>query len=698
MLTTDQIVRPDIFQEAMQLHYDYLKKMTGYEDDAEIKRFVKDTFRERYQGKRIIYNKTVSPGNEKIVEDDFYKFLNQQKSKVITPAGSMYKPTIEQSSFIAEMVVDKLKERKKVKKKQLAAEAVGDDLEAKRCWYQQATIKINCNSLPGGFGSPFNIFYDKPGYNTITSAARCMIVRAYTVAEQLLGGNFSWFSEDELVNHILLNLRLRPSDDQINQAIQKYKLKMIDHMQLIDFYTETLHRYCPGCQMASVDRLVSRLTPLEVTFLFYYCNLRHIMWYNSEIFKGFIHYVFDTSKVQLDPNVTADDIFKQDETVLAITTVGLAKEFNNYSIKIIVEEHPELIPKVVAYCKSIEKKVHMLDLLFDTFVNTDADIPEVRKKQMTWRNTVIISDTDSEIFTAAEWDDWYRGGIHYDITDESYQITSLVIYWLHHSVRHACYRYSILHGVSPEHRRVLAMKNEFLYPIMLLFGIKKTYCGIQAVQEGVILPKPKADIKGQTLRGSSICSTSLDFIQNFIENDVLYPSIQGKLSANKLIDKVLGWEHNIMDSIKRGETEFLQITSLKYERDYSDPESTSVFFAWMFWQAVYAKQYGDVQPPAKVIYVSLYTPTAGYYQELEKMNKHVYQETMKFVEQHKKFPNNVLINPAANAIPKEIIPLVDYKKIIYHNCSALYRVLNKLNIGVAHLNKETKTLLMDLYG
>ena len=294
-----------------------------------------------------------------------------------------------------------------------------------------------------------------------------------------------------------------------------------------------------------VDKLLApyrhRLTPLEVTFLFYYCNLRHIMWYNSEIFKGFIHYVFDTSKVQIDPNVTADDIFKQDETVLAITTVGLAKEFNNYSIKIIVEEHPELIPKVVAYCKSIEKKVHMLDLLFDTFVNTDADVPEVRKKQMTWRNTVIISDTDSEIFTAAEWDDWYRGGIHYDITDESYQITSLVIYWLHHSVRHACYRYSILHGVSPEHRRVLAMKNEFLYPIMLLFGIKKTYCGIQAVQEGVILPKPKADIKGQTLRGSSICSTSLDFIQNFIENDVLYPSIQGKLSANKLIDKVLGW-------------------------------------------------------------------------------------------------------------------------------------------------------------
>lgn len=698
MLTQEQIIRPDIFGEAMQMHFDYLKRMTGYQDDNEIRKFLIHTFQERYQAKRVIYNKTLSPGNEKIVESDFYEFLNAQKSKVITPAGSTYKPTVESPSFIAEMVVDKLKERKKVKKKQLAAEAVGDDLEAKRCWYQQATIKINCNSLPGGFGSPFNIFYDKPGYNTITSAARCMIARAYTIAEQLLGGNFSWFSEEELINHILLNLRARPSDDQIKKTIQRYKLKMIDSMQLIDFYTETLHRYCPASNLASVDKLVSNLSQLEVSYLFYYCNLRHIMWYNDEVFRGFIHYVFDVSKVKIDPNVTAEDIFQQDETILAITTVGLAKEFDNYSIKIITEERKDLIPKVVAYCKSIERKMHMLDLLFDTFVNTDADIPEVRKKQMTWRNTVIISDTDSEIFTAAEWDDWYRNGIHYDITDESYQITSLVIYWLHHSVRHACYRYSVFHGVSPEHRRVLAMKNEFLYPIMLLFGIKKTYCGIQAVQEGVILPKPKADIKGQTLRGSSICSTSLEFIQNFIENDVLYPSMKGKLSANALIDKVLGWEHHILDSIKNGETEFLQITSLKYEREYTNPESTSVFFAWKFWQEVYARDYGDVQPPAKVIYASLYTPTPGYFQDLEKMNKRIYKDTIAFMDKHRKFPNAALINPASNSIPKEIVPLIDYKQIIYHNCSALYRVLNKLNIGVAHINKDTKTLLMDLYG
>ena len=612
MLPENQIVRPDILAEAIKMHIDYLKRVTK-EDGKTIQEFVTSIFQNRYKPKKAVYNITTSPGNEKVMEGDLYKLLKKFPNKVIAPAGTFYKPTVEQPSFISQMVVDKLKERKKVKKKQLEAEAVGDDLEAKRCWYQQATIKINCNSLPGGFGSPFNIFYDKPGYNSITSPARCMIARAYTIAEQLLGGNFAWFSDEELINHILLNLKQRPSDDQIKNTIQKYKLKMIDGVQLMDFYTDTLRRYCPWSTLGQIHRLVNTLNELEITYLFYYCNLRHIMWYNEDVFKGYIHYVFDTSKVKIDPNVTAEDVKKLDDTVLAVTTVGLAHEFNNYSIKVIIEEHPELIHKLVGYCKSIEHKLHVLDQLFDTFVNTDADVPEVRKKSGTWRNTVIISDTDSEIFTATEWDDWYRGGVHYNITE-------------------------------------------------------------------------------------SICSTSLEFIENFIKNDVLYPAMEGKLSAQKLIDKVVGWERHIYDSIKHGETEFLQITSLKYEREYKNPESTSVYFAWLFWQSVYAQKYGDVQPPAKVVYISLYSPTQGYYEWLEGKNKTIYKKTLEFVGEKGKFPSNLLINPASNKIPEEIIPLVDHRKIIYHNCAPLYQVMEKLNIGVAHISKEVKTLLMDLYG
>ena len=174
--------------------------------------------------------------------------------------------------------------------------------------------------------------------------------------------------------------------------------------------------------------------------------------------------------------------------------------------------------------------------------------------------------------------------------------------------------------------------------------------------------------------------------------------MEGKLSAQELIDKVVDWERHIYDSIKNGETEFLQITSLKYEREYKNPESTSVYFAWLFWQSVYAQKYGDVQPPAKVVYISLYSPTQGYYEWLEGKNKTIYKKTLEFVEEKGKFPSNLLINPASNKIPEEIIPLVDHRKIIYHNCAPLYQVMEKLNIGVAHISKEMKTLLMDLYG
>ena len=56
---------------------------------------------------------------------------------------------------MSKMVTDKLAERKKVKKMQLKAAGAGDDVLAKRCWYKQASIKININSMPGGFGSSF---------------------------------------------------------------------------------------------------------------------------------------------------------------------------------------------------------------------------------------------------------------------------------------------------------------------------------------------------------------------------------------------------------------------------------------------------------------------------------------------------------------------------------------------------------------
>ncbi len=692
--TPDKIEHRHLMDEYVSMQTDFICLKTG-KPREEVEAKVRQIVEQRYTPRKVTMLKSPSYGNVVKVDQDLWTFLRFTANYILTPSGSVYKPPYQTRSVISQMIVDKLAERKRIKKIQLKAEGAGDDVLAKRCWYQQATIKINCNSLPGGFGSAFNIFYDKPNYNTITSTARCMIARAYTICEQLLGGNFAWFTMDELINHIILNLKQMPSREQVEKCMNKYHLKQPTGKQLLEFYTETIKQYVPSPDMTIVSGMIDRMVDVEVAFLYYYCNLRHLIWGNDEIFRPYIKHLFDISNVSVDENVTKEDAFAIDETVTTLTTVAFASDLGNYGLTDICSDHPEYIPKLVAYSKATEHRLKSLDLLMDTFVNTGADIPETQKKPYTWRNTTIVSDTDSVIFTADAWDSWWRDGA-LNITDESYKIASLVVYWLHHAVKFALKRFSINFGCTGKDTTILAMKNEFLYPVMMIYEAKKTYVGIQKVKEGVILPKPKADVKGQTLRGSSICTEALDFSEHLMIKSILEPVMDGPLSGEDLIKEVVEFEHGIRDSIARKEMTYLKITSLKYERDYKDAEAVSVVKAHQFWQECFAEKYGDIHPPTKVKTFEVVQPTEQYWNWLSKTSPDIYAKMTKYFSRTKKFLNHLIINTVGDYIPEELIPLINVRAVIWHNIKPSYNTLKRLNISVGC--EKQKLLLSDIYG
>ena len=220
--TPDKIEHPHLMEEYIAMQVEYICRQTG-KPRAEVEARVREIIQQKYKPRKLTMLKSPSYGNVVKTDQDLWSFLRFTANFILTPSGSVYKPPYQTRSVISQMIVDKLADRKRIKKIQLKAEGAGDEVLAKRCWYQQATIKINCNSLPGGFGSEYNIFYDKPNYNTITSTARCMIARAYTICEQMLGGNFAWFSVNELMNHIILNLRDLPPKSQIMECMKKYQ-------------------------------------------------------------------------------------------------------------------------------------------------------------------------------------------------------------------------------------------------------------------------------------------------------------------------------------------------------------------------------------------------------------------------------------------------------------------------------------------
>ncbi len=698
--TPQQIHRPSLFTEYVNNQVDYICRMrniTTEEERAVVTAKVQTLVQNHYTTKKCKVAKCTGYGREQVVDQDLWSVLKLSEKYIVAPNGVFYKPPYQTQSIISKMMIDKLAERKKIKKIQLQAEGTGDDVLAKRCWFQQATIKINCNSLPGGFASAYNIFYCKAGYNVITATARWMIARAYTICEQLLGGNFAWFSVGELINFITIVLRHMPPVDDIQRAIKKYKLKKPTKDMLQTFYVDTLKQYVPTeqLQLDNLFKLLDTLTQDEIIFLYYYGNLRHIIWDNETIFKPYIKHLFNVADVVVDNTVTKDDAFNIDETVTTLVTVAFASDLGNYGLVDICNDHPEYIPKLVAYSKVTEKKLKALTLLMETFINTTADIPDIQHKPMTWRNTTIVSDTDSVIFTAAAWDDWYRG-VSLNVNNESYQISSLVVYWLHHSVVYALKRFSVAIGVTGNDVSRLAMKNEFLYPVMMIFDAKKTYVGIQKVKEGVILPKPKADVKGQSLRGSSICSDALEFSESLMVKKILEPVMEGAISGDQLIQYVVDFEKRITQSILDRDMTFLKITSLKSEKDYKNPLSTSAYKAWDFWQKVFAADYGDLHPPTKVKVFEITQPTAEYFEWLEKESPKLYKRFRKYIEEKKQLPNQLIINPTEVLLPKEMVQLVNIRAVIWHNIQPTYDTLNRVNISVGC--EKHKLLLSDVYG
>lgn len=684
--------RSQIFEEYSSNMVEFLHRTTG-DDPTKVRPFVDNLIRSRIKDRGITNLVTTSPGNTAVIKDELFHFVSALDENIVSASGSVYMPQDKQVSVISQMVSEMLGKRKKYKNAMFDAIAKDDKVNANKNKFAQATMKINCNSLPGAFGSPFNCFYDKGNYNTITALNRSLIAHAYSTVEQCIGGNEAIFSEEECINHIVINLRYMPKEDEIIKVLDKYKLSPALSTELFEYYKQTVNQYVHS-ELKIVGKMIAEMSMPEISFLFYMGKFPHLFKKNEDAFRAFFDDLFNTENIVRDTNTKEEDLDTIDgDQVIALQVVASEKMKGYPDLKSVKKENKELYLWFVDFCKCKSKKINDLDDLMNTFIYYKTDYQHIGTRHEMYRKAVPISDTDSVITTMVKWMLWYNKGSMF-VNQNSYSITAMGIYFMTKCVEHSLFKYSTGYGARGKFAKIMKMKNEFLYVALILFALKKTYAGIIAIHEGIKLKKYKVDIKGANLRSSAICKESTDFNSELLVKGILEVFAGGdKVSADALINRVVAFEEEIYKDIKLGNTTYLESTAVKDAKEYKNPLSSDHFY-YLAWHEIFAEKYGDVRLPSKFPTLKLKQITPLFIENIQ--DQSIKDKFNVFYNKYGKWPSAIILNPMMDKFPKELIPLANIRDIIFFNIKPSYLTLERMNICVGHEDK--KLLISDVYG
>jgi hypothetical protein len=640
-----------------------------------------------------------SYGNTEIKEDNLLNIcVNMLDKYIVTPSGTLYYKVSEKKSFISKYIANKLWSRKVVKKEELDLEARGETLLARLKNFIQTRIKIFVNAISGAMNSAGNILFDPAGYAAITSIARHGCMTAYAHTERFLENNYYFRNSESVINYLVLMVRHCPNESHMEYLIDKYNLYVPTPEDLANNYIESLKNYTINIDYEYIFTFCNRMEDHQRAYA-YYCYNLHNLFRVNKFSKEWMDDLFIQPELPeeldyIDPKTVfgiEDDLF-----VLSYTIFGTSL-LNDMVIEDAVKQIPDQVRKFIYTTEILENKINQLQELFGTFFADHIDIPDTPSHKDMIRKTVKMSDTDSDIFTTVSWVRWKLG--KFTFCDETFNINALVVYLLSRSLMNVFANMSCNIGMEGENLRAIKMKPEFVYPVMVTTSMSKHYISNIIRREGRKLPKPKRDIKGKNLRGSTYCKRTLDFMEKFYFEDIIeYYQNNLSLSAVKLIRKICIFEKRIKDITLSGDSAFLQGANVNKANHYSKPLS-SPYFYYLLWDSVFANEKDESYLPGKykiVCTVPINLKTTYLLDDMKNQNEAMYKRFIDFLKKYPKRTIESIYIPAHLQIPKEITDIIDYRKTVHSNCYGIYLVLQALNIGI--MMKNQICLLTDTYG
>lgn len=632
--------------------------------------------------RKIRHTSRLESTDRKVTSQSLLEYVNMfnNKNLIVAPTLTTYLRHDVKNALSNDFITTNKKNRSIYKLKKLEYKAQGDKVMANYYHNFQDNMKRDNNAYSGALSSPHTPLFNKTGHSTLTSVTRMSTSTSNSTTEKLLTGNRHYFSTDIIINNIAYIVSQTPS--KLKEVMDKYNIKTLTVKDCKDIILESSKLYSIR-NIDVVDSYLEKLNPYQLSW-FGYCNdLFHLYVYNKDvldnILKNFMY------KVETTNTYVVEDLFKYPSEYIMLGHHICLEDIKGLGTNYDAMIEKGVFNKLVDTVKHTYESMQFYADLFNIFFSNNVNAHNVANYPVSLRKAVLTSDTDSTIFTAQELIFNILGNKEY--SQQGLNLYSYLMLLVTYIVKHQLIKMSAQYNTVKEKLKEISMKNEFTFPVYCTTGYGKHYYASIAVQEGMVYKKLEREFKGVQLVSSNLPPKIRDGAKDMM-NDIMDKCLSNKLlSINDYLMKIKDVENDIINSIKAGDIDYFKRFKINGVASY-DQSKFNNYKYYTLWNMVL----GDIYTPIETtpytafkISTTLVNKTA-LADWVASLDNDVQLKLKLWLKETGRTDLPILLLPVdkvrSYGLPKEIIPIIDFKSMVRELCSIYYIVLESIGFYI----------------
>lgn len=684
----------------------YLSRMTGDSFDkclAYIKHNTSAEGKFPYRDPSIRYLQRDKNGDRSLVETGTFRQYLQMvadEKRLISPTMAVYENPRVKKSLLATYIDVNLKKRKGFKHDMFVNEMEGNVSMMNFFDNLQNSCKIKNNSLSGAHASSSTILYNKSSHSTLTSTCRSAASYGNAHNEKFIMGNRHYWSPDIVIANIL-NICKTLDVDSFMRVMDTFQLHYPTPEETMECITYSTNLYWRNYHaLNEIQEFVSKLLPHERAAVVYIGDFYHLCKYNQDFVRNFL---FELTQVATH-SISVEDTDKILKSVSGdfktYVTLLCSDIMEGRLMNKVKEETPEQYGVVGATAIRVQSVLDSYQLLITGLWRMNTMPSSIANIESMVRRCVVVSDTDSTIFTTQHWTMWFAGKL--DFSRQSYAISYAVTFLTSQVVAHLLAKMSANIGIIDEQIHQLVMKNEYFFPTFSVTPRAKHYFAYIAAREGNVFKKMKMEIKGVEMRSSTAPPETMAMLNEYMQDLMNKVMKDGSVSVHDVLGPVARLEKQIVEDIRKGGFKYMRMMQIKDASSYVAGEDAAPIVHHNLWQTVFAPKYGQCSPPPYPVIkvsVAIDRPRAFKKWMSEIQDKDLAQRLQTWMEVNQKDKITLFMLPLEllelNGIPSEVIDAIDMRQLIFNVMSPFYLVLESL--GFYMINDKLTRLVSDTY-